>query len=243
MRIIFAALSLCLVVLFVNPARAERHPVESSRGFVDIAAVPAYPIESAQHSAHHVMHRQARHHRYARAHHAKPEISTRALKDGGADNRIEGTMRIADAEFEFVSGGKGAPIPPGDYAISPDSQGSWGARHGALDLTGSDRGVIRDPQLGRDREGIELHGGSFATLGCVAIKQWAKAKRKILSMIKAGGAFLHVSPGAVSITPIRSSGPVIVELHQTIKQDREVRAERRTKRYVRHRRYRHYARG
>lgn len=269
MRVIIAALA---AACFVSPAFASHHPADQVPAFIDAAAAAPYPTkakvvvrERRHHRTvqHHVAKRESAHKTHAVAHETPSSVTVTAsapptstdYEDGIATplpivvtsnrpRRVEGTMKIADARFHFVSGGAGWSIPNGDYEISPDSTGDWGSRHGALDLTGTDRGVIHDPQLGRDREGIELHGGAHSTEGCVSIDQWSSAKRKIRAMIdRFGRAFLHVWPGAVTVTPMRSSGQVIVALHQSIAKDRVARAERRPhhqRRYARHR-YRHYA--
>ena len=153
--------------------------------------------------------------------------------------RLEGSLTVAGLTFSFVSGGGGWSIPWGDYEISPNSEGSWGSRHDALDLTGVDRGDIVDHQLGRHRYGIEMHAGSN-TLGCVALDNWTKAKRLIVGMIsQSGSAFLHVWPGMASVTPTRSTGRMIVAIASP-KVEKEEPVVRH--RYAdRRRRYRHYA--
>lgn len=270
MRAILAALSLCLVAVFCNSAHAHnRYVTQAVPNSFDAAAVQTYPIEQSVHHVyrHHASHehRQAKRRSQQERHTAPKTVATAFAKgnpgasppdwqDGistphpiviteSRPHRLEGVLRIAGTAFDFVSGGIKPSIPYGNYEISTDSEGDWGARHGALDLTGTDRGEIWDPQLGRHREGIELHGGGYATEGCVAVKQWPRAKHAILAMIHAAGrAFLHVWPGSVTITPMRSSGQVIVALHQSIARDRVARAERRPhhqRRYARHR-YRHY---
>lgn len=157
---------------------------------------------------------------------------------------IRGVLRIAGDVFRFVSGGAGWSIPYGDYPISPDSEGSWGKRHGALDLTGDDRGEMWDRQLGRHREGVEMHADvDGRTEGCVGVEDWKSAKRKILAMIaEQGHAYLHVWPRGVSITPRRNEAPVVYLAssvqppRERAEPHRERRAEaRRRRRYVGHR--------
>jgi len=264
--IILAALA---AVFFATPAMAAHHPAERGYGFIDVAAIAPYPIELKP--AHAVRHHKAQASRQVhkavkttrkdqsrapQEPRAKSNLDDLAnYQDGIAGpepivitedrpHRLDGVVRIADAQFRFASGGYGPSIPYGDYEISRDSEGSWGRRHGALDLTGVDRGDIWDPKLKRHREGIELHGGALATLGCVAIEQWSRARSMIRAMIDHfDHAFLHVWPGSVSITPLRSSGQVMIALQEN--STRQARADRAVHRarYARHRRYRHYARG
>lgn len=118
--------------------------------------------------------------------------------------RISGTLKIDDRNFRFVSGGKGWSIPYGDWEITPDEVGKWGSRHGAMGLNHDDG--IPDPQLHRDREGIEIHSWPGSTGGCVGIPSgYASLKALTKAMIKKNGhAFLHVWPCRVEITPDRS---------------------------------------
>lgn len=114
--------------------------------------------------------------------------------------RISGNLKIDGREFRFVSGGKGWSIPYGDYEITPDDVGKWGRRHGALGLNHDDG--ITDPQLHRDREGIEIHSWPGDTAGCIGIPRDYKALKQLtLAMIKQyGHAYLHVWPCRVEIT-------------------------------------------
>lgn len=118
--------------------------------------------------------------------------------------RISGDLKIDDHSFRFVSGGKGWSIPYGNYEITPDDVGRWGRRHGALGLNHDDG--IPDPQLHRDRQGIEIHAWPGSTAGCIGIPRGFKTlKRLTLAMIKKNGhAFLHVWPRRVEITPDQS---------------------------------------
>lgn len=120
--------------------------------------------------------------------------------------RLLGHIRIAGDLYRFGSGGlHGHPsIPYGDYRITPNDVGPWGARHGALGIN-YDRD-IHDPKWKRPREGIEIHAASMlVTEGCLGIerRRWPKAKKAILTMIRTyGRAFLHVWPNAISVTPM-----------------------------------------
>lgn len=153
---------------------------------------------------------------------------------------LTGTLMVAGQRYAFVSGGAGLSIPYNDYEISPNSQGSWGSRHGALDLTGSARSIIPDRQAGRNRLGIELHEGHGRTEGCMGIDRWREAKAQIVGMIKKfGRAFLHVWPGTVFVSPDRSPGRQVVVLAVLAKPHA---AEPARKRYAHHYyRRRHYA--
>ena len=152
--------------------------------------------------------------------------------------RLEGTLTIEGQHFRYVSGGLGrGSIPYGDHQID-DSAGDWGQRHNALGLDG---GTIHDPQLGKDREGIELHAGTSSTLGCVAFENWRALKRAILAMEeKSGTAFLHVWPGSVTITPENHAAVNVVYLP-----DREhegpMRHIRFVERHIKHHHSRRYA--
>lgn len=278
MRVIFAAL---VAALFVTPAFASHNPLGQPMliDAASVAPYPIEMKIVAHARRHHIVkqERSVRHDRSDRRS-PKAEIVAKAkptakdqsrlpdqaeeYEDGIATahpiivtddrpKRIDGVLKIADAVFHFASGGYGWSIPYGDYEISSNSEGDWGARHGALDLTGVDRGDIWDPLLGRHRGGIELHGGGSVTMGCVSIDQWSLAKRKILSMIdKFGTAFLHVWPHKVTVTPEKSSGNVIVTLHRSMRTIREAHDDERRSRHIssrrivdRHRHYRHYAKG
>lgn len=114
--------------------------------------------------------------------------------------KLGGFLVIMGIRFPFVSGGAGWSIPYGHYPID-DSVGRWGARHGALGLNG---GTIYDVQLGRDRDGIEIHEQHHgATAGCVGISdRFRELKVAIAVMVETfGGAFLHITPAGATITP------------------------------------------
>ena len=156
---------------------------------------------------------------------------------GPAPRRLRGTMLINDERIPYGSGGHGYSIPYGDYRITPDAVGPWGARHGAIGIAG---GEIWDKRLHRYREGIELHRGynkELITSGCVVVpgRAFGKLKSKIFAMMKDfGHAFLHVGPMGALISPI--GGAVIVAA------DAEPRHQddRANERPTRHRRHRHY---
>ena len=131
---------------------------------------------------------------------------------------FDGTLQIADASFDFGTGGYGrGSVPYGDWEID-DSEGDWGKRHKALGLNGDE---IYDRQLGRDREGIEMHAAyHLASAGCVAVENWDKARAKILAMVNQfGHAFLHIWPDMATVTPERSTGRAIVFLTERIVAD------------------------
>ena len=172
---------------------------------------------------------------------------------------IKGVIAVGDKHFEFVSGGAGWSIPYGDHRITPEDVGSWGARHGAMGLNHDD--PIYDPQLHRNREGIELHPAhGDRTEGCVGIRDgWSAFKKAVLAMIdNAGSAFLHIGPEGAAITPAKAS-PLPVTTQVADNSDdtppqHEQRAEGRHKhhhveeahRHLHHHRYalkhhRHYA--
>ena len=117
--------------------------------------------------------------------------------------RLAGSLRIGDMIFDFASGGSGWSIPYGSYPID-NSAGSWGKRHGAIGLNDD---TIWDPQLGRHREGIEIHSSNHDTsAGCVITSKFSKLKAAIFAMIKASGqAFLHIGPTGAAITPTKVS--------------------------------------
>lgn len=155
---------------------------------------------------------------------------------------LSGILFVAGKRYAFVSGGYGPSIPYNDYEISPNSRGTWGSRHGALDLTGTARSVIPDRQAGRDRLGIEIHAGGGRTEGCVGVEGWREAKAEIVGMIREfGRAFLHVWPGAVSVTPQKSIDRSIVVVADPPAQNKQAAEEPRDRpRHVR-RRLRRYA--
>ena len=151
---------------------------------------------------------------------------------------FEGKLTIADASFDFGTGGYGrGSVPYGDWPID-DSEGDWGKRHKALGLNGDE---IYDRQLGRDREGIEMHGAyHLASAGCVAIENWDKARAKILAMVNQfGHAFLHIWPGMATVTPERSTGRAIVVLteRERFAENEPVRHHHHFASRHRHRRY------
>jgi|GEM_PF-5020776 len=120
---------------------------------------------------------------------------------------IGGTIDVEGRHYQWGSGGEkgAAPIPPGNYPITPGAVGPWGRAHGAI---GVNNNFIYDPRLGRARVGIELHAGSsdeLITKGCVAIagNQWPTFKAQVEDMIhRYGTVYLHVGDnGEASITP------------------------------------------
>jgi hypothetical protein len=123
------------------------------------------------------------------------------LSSGGT---IRGALNAYGEQIPFGSGGYrgSAPIPYGNYPITPGSVGAWGASHGAL---GINNGTIWDPTLGRNREGIELHAGgdSLISEGCVVIprSKWPALKKKIIEDYQKGGhPTLHVGKEGASIS-------------------------------------------
>ncbi len=126
-------------------------------------------------------------------------------------SRLWGILEIAGLRVPYGSGGAGYALDFGDYRITPDDVGSWGARHGAIGLT---HGEIWDARLRRYREGIEIHAAmneAMITEGCVAIArhQWQAVKRAILAMIDVSGhAFLHIDPTGARIEP--DPNPVVM---------------------------------
>lgn len=171
--------------------------------------------------------------------------------------RIAGTLEIAGQHFRFGSGGAGYSIPSGDYKITPDTVGDWGARHGAIGVAGN---TIWDPRLRRYREGIEIHrdfsGGRLITEGCIAIDHWLpflSALKKLLSRF--GTVYLHVETGKARITP-QPIGPLaelfdphrlaakieqaLADWHRILTPSHP-RHERVHKREARHSHHQHYA--
>lgn len=132
---------------------------------------------------------------------SKPAIVT------STPRRLVGEIEVQGQRFRFGSGGYGLSVPYGDYRITHDV-GSWGARHGALAIGNDAR--MYDPRLQRYREGMELHAdpnGRLMTEGCVAIEQFERFKRLVLSMMAAGAAFLHIDPNGARVSS--SPEPVI----------------------------------
>jgi hypothetical protein len=141
-----------------------------------------------------------------------PAVAERMRRMG---NHIGGTINVEGEQYRFGSGGAhggtSAPIPYGDYPITPNTIGAWGAAHGAL---GINNNAINDPNIGRVRRGIELHAGSSDSLiteGCIAIAgaRWPEFKAHVLAMIrKHGRVYLHVGPNGASITPSQRDNAV-----------------------------------
>jgi hypothetical protein len=231
-------ISAALALFLVTPAFASRHPIEAQTVCIDVAATPSYAIDTPVKAIWHARrHREARHEAPRRArpeiYYTAPSLIQAPVdaamvalgailgipegwEDGlsaplpkviqGRPKRLEGPLTIGDSTYEFASGGHGWSIPLGTVKITPEAVGSWGSRHGAIGLNNDS---IYDPQLGRDREGIELHPAShMASAGCVVIdrSRWAEFKRQVLAMIEeAGQAFLHIGPNGAAITPTRVS--------------------------------------
>jgi len=131
------------------------------------------------------------------------------VSGSGGPGHVGGQLDIEGEHYRFGSGGHGnAPIPPGDYPITPNTIGPWGRAHGAL---GINNNAIWDSSLGRMRRGIELHAGSsdqLITEGCVAIAgaQWPQFKEHVKRMIAAHGrAFLHVGKDGAARVDISPS--------------------------------------
>ena len=128
--------------------------------------------------------------------------------------QITGMITIEGKEYQFGSGGLGQSIPYGDYLITPDAVGSWGAKHEAIGVA---NGSMPDPKLHRDRDGIELHAatnGELKTHGCVSIRkdQWPEFRNQVLAMVRENkNVYLHVSDqGAwVSADPFGFIGETI----------------------------------
>lgn len=120
--------------------------------------------------------------------------------------RIEGTLTVGRHKMDFASGGTNWSIPYGDFPVTPESVGSWGSRHGAIGLND---GTIYDKQLGRDRDGIEIHAsGHMASAGCVVVSHsdFGALKKEVTALIATfGRAFLHIGPDGASITPEKRS--------------------------------------
>lgn len=144
--------------------------------------------------------------------------------------RLTGKVKIGDKEYQFASGGYGWSIPYGDWKID-DSAGDWGVKHHALGLNND---TIPDPQLGRDRDGIEIHASDhWESAGCfvLAPEVFKQVSETIRDMIRdAGQAFLHVWPDIVSITPNASINHAIyVAEHDTDHKEKETRRDEHPK--------------
>jgi len=91
----------------------------------------------------------------------------------------------------IVALGVGLSIFYGDLEITPEAIGSWGKRHHAIGLASDS---IYDGQLGRDREGIEIHGSHhMESAGCVLVDPsvFEELRHAIIAMTDdAGRAFL-----------------------------------------------------
>ena len=122
-----------------------------------------------------------------------------------APARLLGILEVGALRVRFGSGGAGYSLDYGDYPITPDDVGSWGARHGALGIAHDSGCTIYDERLRRDRCGVELHAatnGELKTEGCVAVEQFGKVKSAVLAMISEfGHAFLRIDPTGARIEP------------------------------------------
>ena len=114
--------------------------------------------------------------------------------------------------FHWGSGGVGkGSIPYGDYPITPNTVGPWGASHGAIGLNHNE---IQDPLRGT-RSGIEIHKNASENLdrlyteGCFSVppSEWPSFKRHLLGEIEKGPMYLHVHPGGASITHDQKAAP------------------------------------
>jgi hypothetical protein len=131
---------------------------------------------------------------------------------------LEGNLEIAGKTFKFASGGTGWSIPYGTFEVTPTTVGSWGARHDAVGLANDS---IYDRQLGRDRDGIEMHASPhFTSAGCVVVDRWAEFKRTLFAFIDGmGHAFLHVGPSGAIITAAKASPlPPMIYLAERVKE-------------------------
>ena len=258
------------IALFVATPAWASHPPQSVYAPIDMAAQPAYVPDFAPvgHVFRHV-HRHRAAHREVPAR-IRPEYRPAAPKPLGAvleaavraflvnpegcqygspacpkivthrPRLLEGALTIGNSHYQFASGGNGWSIPLGTVRITPETVGSWGSRHGAIGLA---EDTIYDPQLGRDREGIELHPAShMASAGCVVIdrSRWTEFKRKVMAMIEdAGQAFLHIGLNGAAITPTRASPlPPIIYIAT---KEREDEPRHRRVRYAHHHRRVHLA--
>ncbi len=213
--------------------------------------------------------------RYATPHRTAPQVETSVLTvlsaitgvfEGFADGMsmprpqviarrprlLTGTLTISGKRFAYASGGHGWSIPYGDFPITPEDVGRWGHRHGAIGINGD---TIPDKQLGRDREGIEIHASHhMASAGCVVVEEFDQLKHSIFAMIESvGHAWLHVGPSGAAITPNKESPlPPVIYLAQHITEEEEQHSTRKHKRFVHHnlphrryyahRHHQHYAR-
>ncbi|MER2193330.1 hypothetical protein ABS771_08465 [Methylobacterium brachiatum] len=135
--------------------------------------------------------------------------------DGRSVPRLTGNLSMDGQTYQYGSGGhRGSnSIPAGVYPLTPGAIGPWGRQHGAL---GINNNRIWDAQLGRFRDGIELHSASSAKMlsaGCLAInrEQWSEFRSRALDFYRRNGnrAFLKVdSKGNASITAERPDDPV-----------------------------------
>lgn len=123
---------------------------------------------------------------------------------GGSSASARGMLTAFGEQIPFGSGGYrgSAPIPYGDYPMTPGSIGAWGQSHGALGING---GTIWDPTLGRNREGIEMHAGgsNLISEGCVVVpkSKWPALKKKIIDDYEKGNRpTLHVGKEGASIS-------------------------------------------
>jgi hypothetical protein len=143
---------------------------------------------------------------------------------------LTGTLEIAGLKFPYASGGAGWSIPYGDFPLTPEEVGGWGKRHGAIGING---GTIPDKQLGRDREGIEIHAAHhMASSGCVVVEEFDRLKRAVTRLINdAGHAFLHVGPTGAAITADSASPlPPIIYLAEHIASE-ERQSKRKSERH------------
>ncbi len=165
--------------------------------------------------------------------------------------RMTGTLTIGRLDFNYASGGSGWSIPYGDFPITPEDIGDWGRRHGAIGINGN---TIPDKQLGRDREGIEIHAAyHMASAGCIVVQEFDRLKHAIMGLINDDGhAFLHVGPTGAAITAEKASPlPSIIYLAEHVA-DEERHAENHHHRHIAedlphrkhyaHHRLNHYAR-
>ena len=130
----------------------------------------------------------------------------------GSSAGARGFLTAFGEQIPFGSGGYrgSAPIPYGNYPITPDAVGAWGASHDAL---GINNNSIYDRTLGRYREGIEMHAGGASLLseGCLVVPKdkWPGLRAKIKKYYDHGGhPTLHVDKQGASITAAPSVPPV-----------------------------------
>jgi hypothetical protein len=155
---------------------------------------------------------------------------------------LTGELKIGNQSFKYGSGGNGASIPYGDHKITPGALGSWGEHHKAIGLAD---GTIPDPQLDRDREGIEIHAADhLESAGCIVVleKYFKALKEAIQSMIAANGqAFLHVHPDGVSITPEQNFDSSVIYVAQKEPIKTKHHSEQQKQHTERHRHHTHIA--